>query len=73
MSNDIHNIADSVVDRFKQELTPEALNCLSFSDFDKLSILVKNTIAKDRENTAAQLEALAQQLKTDIEYFDISL
>ncbi|MCB1984186.1 MAG: hypothetical protein H6936_12935 [Burkholderiales bacterium] len=73
MSNDIHKIADSVVDRFKQELTPEALNCLSASDFDKLSILVKNTIAKDRENTAAQLEALAQQLKTDIEYFDISL
>ena len=73
MSNTIDKIADSVVDRFKQELTPEALNCLSVSDFDKLSILVKNTIAKDRENTAAQLETLAQQLKADIEYFDISL
>lgn len=73
MSNDIHKIADSVVDRFKQELTSEALNCLSASDFDKLSILIKNTIAKDRENTASQLEALAQNLKADIEYFDISL
>lgn len=73
MSNDIHKIADSVVDRFKQELTPEALNCLSASDFDKLGILVKNTIARDREDTAAQLEAIAQKLKADIEYFDISL
>ena len=73
MSNDIHQIADSVVARFKQELTPEALNCLSASDFDKLAMLVKNTIAKDREDTAAQLEALAQKLKADIEYFDISL
>ena len=73
MSNDIHKIADSVVDRFKQELTPEALDCLSASDFDKLGILVKNTIAREREDTAAQLEAMAQKLRADIEYFDISL
>ncbi|MCB1948009.1 MAG: hypothetical protein H6940_10655 [Burkholderiales bacterium] len=73
MSNDIHNVTESVIERFKQELTPEALNCLSASDFDKLGMLIKNTIAKDREDTAAQLESLARQLKADIEYFDISL
>ncbi len=73
MDNDIHNIANRVVDRFKQELSPKALQCLSASDFEKLAILVKNSIATDRENTAAQLTALAQKLKADIEYFDISL
>ncbi|MBX3628835.1 MAG: hypothetical protein KF908_02760 [Nitrosomonas sp.] len=73
MSNDIHKIADGAVDRFKQELSSGTLQCLSASDFEKLTILIKNTIAKDRENTAAQLEALAQRLKADIEYFDISL
>jgi hypothetical protein len=73
MSNAIHDIADNVVNRFKQELTSEALQGLSAADFEKLAILVKSAIAKDRENTAAQIETLAQRLKADIEYFDISL
>ena len=73
MHNDIHHIANRMVERFKQELSSEALHCLSASDFEKLAILIKNSIAADRENTAAQLTALAQKLKADIEYFDISL
>jgi hypothetical protein len=46
---------------------------LSAADFEKLAMLVRSAIAKDRENTAAQIETLAQRLKADIETFDISL
>jgi hypothetical protein len=73
MSNAIHEIADNVVNRFKQELSSGALQGLSAADFEKLAMLVRSAIAKDRENTAAQIETLAQRLKADIETFDISL
>jgi hypothetical protein len=73
MSNAIHEIADNVVNRFKQELSSGALQGLSAADFEKLAMLVRSAIAKDRENTAAQIETLAQRLTADIETFDISL
>jgi len=73
MSNAIHDIADNLVNRFKHELSSDALQGLSATDFEKLAMLVRSAIAKDRENTAAQIETLAQRLKADIETFDISL
>ena len=73
MNNAIHDIADNVINRFKQELSSEALQGLSSADFEKMAMLVRSAIAKDRENTATQIEALAQRLKADIETFDIGL
>ncbi|MDC8446630.1 MAG: hypothetical protein LV471_12000 [Nitrosomonas sp.] len=73
MNNTIHDIADNVVNRFKQELSSGALQGLSAADFEKLAILVRSAIAKDRESTAAQIDTLAQRLKADIETFDIGL
>ena len=73
MTNGIQKTADKVIDSFKRELSPEALNNLSASDFDKLAVLIKNALSKDREETSAQLEELAKKLKADIEYFDLGL
>ena len=73
MTNVIQKTADKVVDSFKQELSPEALNNLSAADFDRLTVLIRNALSKDREETSVQLEELARKLKADIEYFDLGL
>ena len=73
MTNGIQKTADKVIDCFKQGLSPEALNSLSASDFEKLTVLIRNALSKDREETSAQLEELAKKLKADIEYFDFGL
>ncbi|MCB1936113.1 MAG: hypothetical protein KDF59_09240 [Nitrosomonas sp.] len=73
MANNIDKTAANVVERFKQELKPEALKSLSSSDFELLTKLVKGAIASEREATAAQLETLAKGLKADIEYIDLGL
>lgn len=73
MTNGIQKTADKVIDSFKQELSPEALDNLSSSDFDRLNVLIRNALSKDREETSAQLEELARKLKADIEYFDLGL
>jgi len=73
MANNLDKTAANVVERFKQELKPEALKSLSNSDFEMLTKLVKGAIASEREVTAAQLEAMAKDLKADIEYIDLGL
>lgn len=71
--NGIQKTADQVVDRFKQELSSEALNSLSHSDFDRLTVLIRDALSRDREETSEQLEALAKKIKADIEDFDLGL
>jgi len=73
MANNIDKTAANVVERFKKELKPEALSSLSGSDFELLTKLVKGAIAAEREATAGQLEAMARDLKADIEYIDLGL
>ena len=71
--NGIQKIANQVVDHFKQELTAEALNCLSPSDFDRLTVLIRDALSRDREEVTDQLKALARKIKEYIEEFDLGL
>jgi uncharacterized small protein (DUF1192 family) len=73
MSNGIQKTADIVVQRFKHGLSSDALNSLSVADFDKLAGLIRIALSEEREETSAQLEALAKKLKADIERFDLNL
>jgi hypothetical protein len=73
MTNSIQEIAEKVVDHFKQELSAEALNSLSAADCDRLAGLIRNAISQERENASAQLMELAQKLKADIEHLDLGL
>ncbi|MDV6343763.1 hypothetical protein [Nitrosomonas sp. Is37] len=71
--NGIQRTANQVIAHFKQGLSAEALSSLSPSDFDRLTVLIKDALSRDREEVADQLEALARKIKADIEEFDLSL
>jgi hypothetical protein len=61
--NGIQKTVNQVVDHFKQDLTAEALNSLSSSDFDRLTVLIRHALSRDREEVTDQLEALARKIK----------
>lgn len=71
--NGIQKTADQVVTYFKRELSTEALSSLSPSDFDRLTVLIRDALSRDREEVTNQLEALARKIKEDIEEFDLGL
>ncbi|MGR9106475.1 MAG: hypothetical protein ACU843_06035 [Gammaproteobacteria bacterium] len=73
MTNGIQNIADKVVQRFKQEISHESLSTLSTADFEQLAGLIRLALSEERERISAQLEELASKLKADIEHFDLNL
>jgi hypothetical protein len=73
MTNSIQEIAEKVVDHFKQELSAEALSSLSAADWDRLAGLIRNAISQERENASAQLIELAQKMKADVEHLDLGL
>lgn len=71
--NGIQKTADQVVDDFKQGLSAEALNSLSPSDLDRLTVLIRDALSRDREEITEQLETLARKIRADIEEFDLGL
>lgn len=71
--NGIQKTADQVVTYFKRELSTKALSSLSPSDFDRLTVLIRDALSRDREEVTDQLEGLARKIKADIEKFDLGL
>ena len=66
-------LAEKVVTAFKSELNSDALNCITESQFEQLSLMIQEALSEEKRDIAEMVGDLLRKLKSDSKIPDISM